>query len=113
MAYNEQFADRIAHILKDKKVPFEEKKMFGGLCYMVDKKMCVGIAKDNLMLRVDPEIYEDLLKNEGCRPMDFTKRPMKGFVYVDPVAVDMDEDLAAWVQYALDYNPKAKKSKKL
>lgn len=79
---------------------------------MVDDKMCIGIAKDNLMLRVDPDIYEELLTKEGCRPMDFTKRPMKGFVYVDPVVVDMDEDLASWIQYALDYNPKAKKSKK-
>jgi len=112
MAYNEQFADRILGVLKDKNVKFEEKRMFGGIAYMVDEKMCVGIAKENLMLRVDPEIYEDLLQKDGCRPMDFTKRPMKGFVYVDPTAVDMEEDLANWIQYALDYNPKAKKSKK-
>jgi TfoX/Sxy family transcriptional regulator of competence genes len=74
--------------------------------------MCVGIIKDNLMARIDPEIYEEALQKEGCREMDFTKRPMKGYVYVDPVATDMDEQLEYWIQLALDFNPKAKSSKK-
>lgn len=112
MAYNEFLADRIGLILKEKQVSFEEKKMMGGLCYMVNDKMCVGIIKDNLMARIDPEIYEEALQKEGCREMDFTKRPMKGYVYVDPVATDMDEQLEYWIQLALDFNPKAKSSKK-
>lgn len=112
MAYNEHLAERISRILKDKNTPFVEKKMMGGLTYMVDEKMCVGIVKENLMVRLDPEIYEEMLRKEGCRPMDFTKRPLKGYVFVEPLAIDMDDDLADWIQLALDYNPKAKSSKK-
>ncbi len=112
MAYDELLADRIKQVLKDKKAPFEERKMFGGLCYMVDDKMCVGIVNNKLMARVDPDEYEGLLALKGAGPMDFTKRPMKGFIYVSQEGIDMDEDLEKWVQLCLDYNPKAKSSKK-
>ncbi len=112
MAYDINLSDRISRVLNSKKIPFEEKKMMGGLCYMVDDKMCVGIIKEHLMIRIDPEIQDELLQKPGCRIMDFTKRPMKGFLYVDPVGTDMDEDLETWIQYALDFNPKAKSSKK-
>ena len=64
------------------------------------------------MARIDPEIYEEALTKKGCREMDFTKRPMIGYVYVEPEAIDLDEDLAYWVQLCLDFNPKAKSSKK-
>ena len=112
MAYDEHLAERITWILKEKGVSNEAKKMMGGLAFMVDNKMCVGIAKNNLMARIDPEIYDACLQKEGCKPMDFTGRPMKGFVYIDPAAIDMDDDLEYWVQLCLDYNPKAKSSKK-
>lgn len=112
MAYDLHLADRISLVLKNKNTLFDEKKMMGGLCYMVNDKMCVGIIKDNLMIRVDPEIQDQLLKLPFCRIMDFTKRPMKGYLYVDPLGTDLDEDLEKWIQYALDFNPKAKSSKK-
>jgi TfoX/Sxy family transcriptional regulator of competence genes len=112
MSYNEFLADRMRLVMKEKNVKFEEKEMMGGLIFMVDDKMCVGIVKDNLMARIDPDIYERALKRKGCREMDFTHRPMKGFVFVEPQATDMDEDLESWIQLALDYNPKAKSSKK-
>ena len=112
MAYDNFLADRIRSVLKDKKVPFTEKKMMGGLCYLVDDKMCIGIVKDNLMARIDPGIYDDSLLRKGCREMDFTGRPMKGFIFVEPEGIDMDEDLDYWVQLCLDFNPKAKSSKK-
>ncbi|HAF30542.1 MAG TPA: RNA methyltransferase [Bacteroidales bacterium] len=112
MAYDNFLAERIYRILKDKNIAFSEKKMMGGLSFMVNEKMCLGIIKDNLMIRIDPEIQDDLLKRTGCRMMDFTKRPMKGFLYVEPIAVDLESDLEEWIQYALDFNPKAKKSKK-
>ncbi len=112
MAYDELLADRIKQVLDDKKASYEERKMFGGLCYLVDDKMCVGIVKNKLMARVDPDDYESLLKQKGAAPMDFTKRPMKGFIYVNEDGIDMDEDLEKWVQICLDYNPKAKSSKK-
>ncbi len=113
MAYDEYLAERIKLILKEKNTSFEEKKMMGGLALMINNKMCVGIANNDLMARIDPNIYEEALTRNGVREMDFTKRPMKGWVYVGPEGIDLDEDLAAWIQLALDFNPKAKKENSL
>ena len=112
MAYDEHLADRIKQILKESNAAFEEKKMFGGICYMVDEKMCVGVVKNDLMARIDPDIQEKVLKEKGCREMDFTHRPMKGFVFVSPEGIDLDTDLNKWVKRCLEYNPMAKSSKK-
>lgn len=112
MAYNEHLADRINMILKDKNVNFYEKKMFGGLCFMVEDKMCVGIIKDELMARIGEENYSDALTKKGCKEMTFTGRLMKGYVYLDDNAIDIDKDLEYWIQLALDFNPIAKVSKK-
>ena len=79
---------------------------------MVDDKMCVGVNKDNLMLRIDPEIYEDALNKEGAREMDFTGRPMRGFIFVDEDAIDKAGDFKYWIDLALEFNPRAKSSKK-
>jgi len=112
MAYDEYLADRIRDVLKSKDILFDEKKMFGGLTYMVDDKMCVGVVNDNLMARIGPEIYDQALTRSGCREMNFTGRAMKGFVFVEPEGIDMDDDLDYWVEQCLNYNPKAKSSKK-
>lgn len=112
MAYDEHLAGRISNVLKEKHVGFEEKNMMGGVCYLVDGKMTVGIVKDSLMARIDPEVYDSALKKKGCRPMDFTGKPMKGYVFVDPKAIDLEKDLEYWIQLCLDFNPKAKSSKK-
>lgn len=112
MAYDEYLQERINSLLNEKKVHFEEKKMMGGLCYMIDGKMCLGIIQDNLMARVGPENYEALLKEKGARPMDFTKRPMNGYLYVTPEAIDFEKDLEFWIQKCLDFNPFAVASKK-
>jgi len=117
MAFDNYFADRIRQVLHGKHVFFDEKKMFGGLVFMIDEKMCLGLdidkgnQEDRLMLRLDPEIYTQMLARKGAREMDFTGKPMTGFVFVSPEAVDDDEDLAEWIQLALDFNPKARKSK--
>lgn len=79
---------------------------------MVNNKMCVGIVRDTLMARIDPDMYQEALKKKGSREMDFTGRPMKGFIFVDPIGIDMEEDLEYWIQLALEYNPKAKRSRK-
>lgn len=79
---------------------------------MVDDKMCVGVHQDNLMGRIGKEVYEDALTREGCRKMDFTGREMKGYVFVDPVGIDMDQDLAYWMDLCLAFNPLAMSSKK-
>ena len=112
MAYNEHLAERISIILKEKHVVYEERKMMGGLCFMIDDKMCVGINKDELMARIDPEIYEKSMQKKGCKPMDFTGRPMKGFVFVDAEGTDMNEDLEEWIDLCLEFNPRAKSSNK-
>ena len=112
MAYNEYLAERIQRVLNEQKILSIEKKMMGGLTFMVDDKMCVGVVKENLMARIDPDIYEAALTKNGCREMNFTGRPMKGFVFIEPEGIDLDEDLEYWVKLCLEYNPKAKSSKK-
>lgn len=111
MAFNEYLQERIEHVLNEKSIVYEERKMMGGLCFMVDDKMCVGIVKDDLMARVGTEVYEELLKRKGARKMDFTKRPMKGYVFVAPDGIDYEEDLEFWIEKCLEFNPKAKASK--
>lgn len=111
MAYNEKLADRVRETLSSiKKV--EEKKMMGGLTFMVNGKMCVGIFQDELMARIDPEVYEVALSKKGCRAMDFTGRPMIGFVFVSHEGTKSKKDLDQWINLALDYNKKAKASPK-
>jgi TfoX/Sxy family transcriptional regulator of competence genes len=112
MSYNEFLGDRIRQVLLDKSVNFFEKKMFGGLCFMVDDKMCIGIIKDEVMARIGPEKYVESLLKEGCNKMNFTGRPMKGYVFLTGKAIDLDKDLEFWIQLALDFNPLAKASKK-
>nr|NQU92968.1 TfoX/Sxy family protein [Bacteroidota bacterium] len=112
MAYDEHLADRIKQTLQEKRISFEEKKMMGGICYMVDDKMCAGVIKDKMMARIAPEVYEESLAKKGCHEMDFTKRPMKGFVFVEPEGTDLDKDLEYWVGLCLEFNPRAKSSKK-
>lgn len=86
--------------------------MMGGLTFMVNEKMCVGILKDDLMVRLDPVIYGTVLKKKGCREMTFTGKPMKGFVFVGPKGTGNHKDLNYWTGLALDFNKKAKASKK-
>jgi TfoX/Sxy family transcriptional regulator of competence genes len=112
MAFDEKLADRTREILARTHPETEEKRMFGGLCFMVDEKMCLGIVKESLMVRLDPERMEEFLEMEGCRPMDFSGKSMKGFVYVDPEALTRESNLKYWIDQALEYNPKAKVTKK-
>ncbi len=112
MAYNEYLAERIERILVEKKVDFYAKKMMGGLTFMVDNKMCVGIVKEDLMARIGTDIYEEALTKTGAKPMNFTGRSMKDYVFVSPDGIDFEEDLEYWIQLALDFNPLAKASKK-
>lgn len=85
--------------------------MMGGLCFMVDGKMCLGVESERLMVRLDPAVYEAALQRPGCRPMDFTGRPMRGFVWVTREAVSTDQGLHEWAALALEFNPRAKSSK--
>ncbi|MFT3845878.1 MAG: TfoX/Sxy family protein [Lacibacter sp.] len=112
MAYNEKLAVMTREIISLTEKNVEEKAMFGGLCFMVNGKMALGIEKERLMVRLDPAVYEEALEKEGCRPMDFTGRVMKGYVFVDAAAVTTNKKLEYWISLALAYNKIAKPSKK-
>ena len=112
MAYNEDLARRITDELSSRSILFEEKKMMGGWAAMVDDKMCMGVIKNDLMARVDPDEEPTLLEEKSCRPMDFTGRPMKGYLYVAESDLPSRSDLAFWVDRCLAFNPRAKSSKK-
>lgn len=111
MAYNEHLANRVREVLIRKR-NVVEKKMMGGLTFMVNDKMCIGILQDDLMLRIDPSIYESSLEMRGCREMNFTGRPMKGFVFVSEDGYRRAKDFDYWVTLALDFNKKVKPASK-
>jgi TfoX/Sxy family transcriptional regulator of competence genes len=111
MAYNEALAGRVKTALAHKR-RVEEKKMFGGLAYMVNDKMCVTVGKDRLMVRIDPAIHDTVLKRKGSRTMSMKGRTYRGYVYVDADAVRAKRDFDYWIGLALDYNKKAKASVK-
>jgi hypothetical protein len=111
MAYDSTLADRVTDMLVARCVSFEKKKMMGGLCFMVSDKMCLGVDGSRLMVRLDPVVEGESLQRPGCKPMDFTGRPMKGYVFVHPEGHESEADLRHWVGLALAFNPKAKASK--
>ncbi|HSY77339.1 MAG TPA: TfoX/Sxy family protein [Bacteroidia bacterium] len=111
MAYNEKLADRVRESLVTvKKV--EEKNMFGGVCFMVDGKMCIGVVDDEMMCRIDPNMDEIVLKKRGCRQMDFTGKPMKGYVFVGGEGMKTKDTYEYWINLCLEFNSRAKASKK-
>ena len=112
MAYNEKLAGRVRDFFAATNKDIEEKKMFGGLCFMVNEKMCVGVEMDRLMVRLDPTKYDEVLEKPGVRPMDFTGKPMKGYVFVDKEALKSEHQLHYYMNLALEYNKLARSSKK-
>lgn len=109
MAYSEFLADRVRQCLNSQNKVIE-KKMMGGLIFMVNDKMCIGVDTDRkngqerLMVRVGKNAHENLLKKKGCREMDFTGKPMKGFLFIYPEGFDNEKDLDFWVHKALEFN---------
>src|SRR5262245_37220036 len=99
MAYDETLASRVRNILSPAS-GFSEKKMFGGLCFLIHGNMCCGVPKDELVLRLKPERAEEVLSGPHTRPMDFTGRPMKGFVFIEPGGLAADRQLRDWVSMA-------------
>ncbi|WP_242132583.1 TfoX/Sxy family protein [Aestuariivivens marinum] len=117
MAYDEYLADRIRRHLKIKHIVFSELKMMGGLCFKMDDKMLCGIHIDKkygdslLMVRIGEAVYETELNKPECLPMDFTGRPMRGYIFVTPEGFDSDNDLSYWLDLCVAFNPTAKASK--
>jgi TfoX/Sxy family transcriptional regulator of competence genes len=111
MAYNEKLTNRVREALADvKKV--EEKKMFSGITFMVDGKMCISVGDDRIMCRIDPAIHEETIQKKGCRTMEMKGKEYKGYVYVNEESLKTKKDLDYWTGLALDFNKKAKASKK-
>ena len=111
MAYNETLADRVREALAE--LPdVEEKKMFRGVTFMVNGKMCISVSGDELMCRIDPDMTDELLEENGTRPMIHGGKNMKGFIYVSEERFRSQNDFDRWIKLVLDYNPKAKASKK-
>lgn len=102
MPYNEKLAERIRRALARHR-GITEKKMFGGVAFLLRGHMCCGAVKDNLVVRVGPERYQEALVEPHARPMDFTGRPLRGFVFVAPGGHKTDKALAKWVTKAVDF----------
>ena len=102
MAYDEKLAQRIIEALSGE-APVDVKKMFGGVCVMVRGQMCCGVIGDELMVRVGPEQYPDALKLPHVRPMDFTGRPLAGFVYVDRDGYQNEGSLRQWIDRCVQF----------
>ena len=97
MAYDEALAQRVRALLADDST-ITERKMFGGLTFMLRGNMCCGVQNDELMVRVGPEAYDEALARPHAREMDFTGKPLTGFVYVSPTGIPTRKALAAWVE---------------
>lgn len=103
MAFDEELAQRVRDLL-DGQPDVTERRMFGGIGFMVGGHMCCGVIGEDLMVRLDPEQAEQLVESEaGARPFDFTGRPMRGWLYVSPAVVAEDTDLREWVGRAEDF----------
>jgi len=111
MSYNTKLVDRIREALVDLPV-VEEKEMFRGICFMVDGKMCVCVSGDEMLCRIGAEQLETALENNYVRQMVNNGRPMKDYIYVSEEGFHNQKDFDHWIKLALDFNPKAKASKK-
>ena len=101
MAYNLKLAERIRLQLGG--ISFEEKKMFGGVGFLLNGNMACGVNKDNLIVRVDPEKYNSLLKKPHAKPFDLTGKPMKGWIIVETEGIKTEKQLSAWVEEGVQF----------
>jgi TfoX/Sxy family transcriptional regulator of competence genes len=113
MAYNPKLADRVReYLFKTTHLKIEEKKMFGGLAFMVNGKMCINISGENLMCRFDPDLQEKIAEKTGYEPMVMKGKELNGYCYVNPEGFKNQNDFEYWANLCLDFNGKAKASKK-
>lgn len=102
MAYDELLAGRVRNLLKRRK-EFSERKMFGGICFMIGGNMCCGVTTDELMLRLGEQLAEEALKEPHTREMDFTGKPLKSMIYVEQQGYQSDADLQEWVHRSAEF----------
>jgi TfoX/Sxy family transcriptional regulator of competence genes len=102
MPYDPKLADRVRRAVARKR-SITEKKMFGGIAFLLDGRMFCGVASDDLMVRVGPERHDEALRKPHVRPMDFTGRPMKGYVFVGPEGCGTQRQVAGWVDKSTSF----------
>ncbi|MCC6290061.1 MAG: TfoX/Sxy family protein [Chitinophagaceae bacterium] len=113
MAYDIKPADRIrAYLSNISGLEIEEKKMFSGLAFMVNGKMCINVSGDNLMCRVDPELQEEIAEKRGYEPMIMKGKALAGYCYVNPNGFKTKKEFEYWIKLCLDFNHRAVSSKK-
>ena len=113
MAFDTILADRVRNYLTSlPNLEVEEKKMFRGLAFLVNGKMCVNVSGQNLMCRFDPMLTEELAKKPGFLPMIMKGKVVKGYCYVEPIAIKTKTKFEFWLKCCLDFNERAKQSKK-
>lgn len=111
MAYDQDLADRVREYLYTRSgLPFTEKKMFGGLAFLVGGKMCVNVSGSRLMCRFDPARHDDLAAREGYAPMIMRGKHLEGYCYVEPQGFCRAKDFDFWLQCCLSFHPEARKS---
>lgn len=111
MAYDVKLADRVREYLRASDLNIEEKKMFGGLAFMINGKMCINVSGERLMCRFDPVTTDKIIKRKGFEPMIMKGKKLNGYCYVKPEGFVKQEDFKFWIELCRDYNPKAKASK--
>lgn len=113
MSYNTLLANRVRNYLNAfPKIKVEEKKMFGGIAFLVNGKMCVNVSHENLMCRFDPKLTSELEKKHGYMPMIMRGKALSGYCYVKPEAMESNSDFEYWLKLCLDFNQKARSSRK-
>ena len=110
MAFDEALAGRVRTALRRRRIRFAEKKMFSGVTFMVRRRMCVSVGPNRLMCRIDPALHDTAVRRKGCRGVTMRGREYRGFVYVNADSVRTKRSLEYWLDLALEFNPRAKRS---
>lgn len=113
MAYSIELVNRIRERLSEVSgLDIQEKKMFSGLSFLVNDKMCINVSHNNLMCRYDPDLEEEVSEKTGFLPMMMKGKQLKGYCYVEPAGFQKYDDFEYWIKICLDYNSVAKASKR-
>jgi len=113
MAYDTKLVDRIReHLLEFAELKIEEKKMFRGLTFMVNDKMCISVSGENLMCRFDPRLQEEVAEKTGYQPMIMKGKEYRGYCYVEPIGFQKEKDFKYWLKICVEFNKNAKSSNK-
>jgi len=111
MAYNEQLAEKVRQAFSHLK-NVQEKKMFRGITFMLHDKMCISVGDNEMMCRIDPALHDSVTRKKGCKTMKMRGHEYKGWILVSEEGMETKKDFEYWIQLALDFNKKAKSSKK-